>query len=117
MLTHSRCLLKPAPTPSFTPIPHSELLDGHWYEGTSQETKYAYWDKKIGRFKYLLEKHGFIFVQEIEHPEKDKSFDTFYPQSRVPYGRTPKAIVEAGVGKYIPEFTKPSFEVKSLSWQ
>lgn len=113
-LTFSRCHL-PASKASLEAKPafsKAELLDGHWYEGISQRAKFAYWNKAKQRFMYMLEVHGILFVEEICHPENDKYYDTFCPMSRIPYGRLPKDVVEAGHAQHVYKFTKPSFEVK-----
>lgn len=46
------------------------------YSGRCRNSSTAYWDAKAEKFKYLRQKFGFKFVDEIEHPEDDR-FDLF----------------------------------------
>jgi hypothetical protein len=117
-LTFSRCLNKAtAESRSAKPaFDKTQLLDGHWYEGTSQETKYAYWDMSKHRFIYILERHGICFAQEIGHTQDDDLYDTFCPKTEFPFGRLPKDLIEAGHAELVKQFAKPTFNVPVTKW-
>lgn len=53
------------------------------YSGRCRNSSTAYWDAKAEKFKYLRQKFGFKFVDEIEHPEDDRGFDLFVPEAPV----------------------------------
>jgi hypothetical protein len=117
-ITSSRCFLKATPEsrsakPAFDKI---QLIDGHWYEGTSQESKYAYWDVSKQRFIYVLERHGICFAQEIGYSQDNDLYDTFCPKVELPFGRLPKDLVEAGYAELVKHFSKPTFEVPVTKW-
>ena len=63
-------------------IAKKDLEHNKRYAGRCRNSRTAYWDAEIEKFKYIRSKFGMCFIDEIEHPEDDRGFDLFIP-SRV----------------------------------
>lgn len=65
-------------------IPKDQMIDGMWYNGICRNTRFAMWDKKVGKFRYLRNKFGW-FMEQIEHFEdvKETRLDGFIPVKKL----------------------------------
>jgi hypothetical protein len=57
-----------------------ELHNGAEYIGASRLALSARWDASIEKFKFMLFKYGYFFIEEIQHPEDaPPEVDSFKP--------------------------------------
>lgn len=60
-------------------IAKKDLVDGAIYLGHCRNSQYAVWDAGERKFKYVREKFGNEYWDEVEHPEDDIGYDVFVP--------------------------------------
>lgn len=64
-------------------IKKKDLIHGSYYSGTCRNASEARWDKDHNHFVYWRYKFGETFLEEIDHPEDDRGFDTFKPEQKL----------------------------------
>lgn len=58
-------------------IPLNEMIVGECYNGRCRNATLAYWDGE--KFIHYRNKFGFIFLEDIKHPENEYRYDVFLP--------------------------------------
>ena len=80
-----------------------DLHPGTCYVGHCRNASLAYWSGR--KFYYLRTMFEDTFVEEIEHPEKDRLFDVFYPEAAAAYTKDTRELIDA-VDRYRAQLAK-----------
>ncbi len=62
-------------------IAKTDLEHNKFYIGECRNAKLARWDADKQKFIYLRYKCGFEFMEEICHPNDEKIYDVFIPET------------------------------------
>lgn len=62
-------------------LPITALVEGAYYAGRCRNATIARWDGM--RFHHWRRKFGHEFIEKIEHPDNDSTFDVFVAQCQV----------------------------------
>ena len=63
-------------------IANAELLHGEYYAGRCRNARIARWNAETQRFVHQRHKCGFVYTEEICHPDDEQYFDVFVVEAR-----------------------------------
>ena len=63
-------------------IAKADLMHGEYYRGRCRNASIARWNAETQRFVHWRHKCGFVFTEEICHPDDEQYFDVFVVEAR-----------------------------------
>ena len=72
-------------------IAKADLVHGEYYRGRCRNATIARWNAETQRFVHWRHKCGFVYTEEICHPDDEQYFDVFVvealcePEKEIPF--------------------------------